>query len=1061
LEKKAVSGIMLVSLLTVLALVSFTSLLRAQSSEGDWIVMGVEVVENKTILLNGNLTVKAGGSLTLRNVTLRMNVEQNGQYGISVEEGGSLSIYDSNISSATEFRFFFSMIDGRLVMEDSELHGAGFGEWGEGGLWIQADDTLIDGNLISDCYGVVLNGSDNWVINNRFMNIDSGIFIHNPSGGGPKHNLIVNNTIHAKENGIWIIRSSDNVITNNTLDAMVGIRLGGSWDNFVANNRIIMEHHPDPWAGIVLDGGGNNTIANNTIHYSLSVACGGAIMSGIEVVRSVDNKIEGNSIEGVQGGVVLSYSHNNVVTNNVLSNISQGVAGTWHFYIPSLDAIQLYHSSSNVVINNRISLVQSNAIILWDEASNNTIQANVINSSYNGISLHYSSDNNRIINNLVSEIRSWSVILDESNGNTLYHNGFLDPLLRSYDDGLNRWDSDGQGNYWGNYEGQDKDGDGISDVPHRIPPNGTDIFPIMNPKPVTFVPVPEWVKLKIIPHDPYGSTVIGTISTEETWKNMAVTTSFIHIKEGGSLTLRNVTLTIYPFGNGIWVDSGGSMYIYNSTITAADPKYGGYNFNVANAYEFVMKNSELRYCGSCFQTDFPGGLVVGGAKVTIENNIFAHNYRGVWVGAVISMVNNKISYSYDGIVDNQNVIGNNTILKIIHAGIFGGDGAAFVENNNITHVWAGAVMLNKANRLTVINNSITSSEVGVLLFTSVSQLGDNNITVVNNRISDAWRWAIQVTGSEHRSAAIVVANNTISSCAGVIYLSPGSHDTLVYHNNMINSPDSSDLGSNNWDNGYPSGGNYWSDYTGVDVKRGSSQDMPGSDGIGDSTYIIDVDSIDHFPLMCPYGSPPPRTYRLTITTNAEGTTDPTPGAYDYTTNSTVQVKAIPNAGFSFSHWLLDNRTIYESPLNIVMDTDRTLLPYFIDIDMPVADAGPNQTVNVGSTVNFDAGGSSDNVGIVSYEWDFGDGTIGTDETTSHTYTNPGTYTVVLTAKDAAGNSATRPMTITVLPTEAFPTWILGIFVAIAIAAATTLLWRRRKCSLAEAELKRGSPAKNV
>jgi len=57
---------------------------------------------------------------------------------------------------------------------------------------------------------------------------------------------------------------------------------------------------------------------------------------------------------------------------------------------------------------------------------------------------------------------------------------------------------------------------------------------------------------------------------------------------------------------------------------------------------------------------------------------------------------------------------------------------------------------------------------------------------------------------------------------------------------------------NLWDNDYPSGGNYWSDYVGVDVKRGPNQDLPGSDGIGDTPYIIDTDNRDHYPLMNPY-----------------------------------------------------------------------------------------------------------------------------------------------------------------------------------------------------------------
>jgi len=50
---------------------------------------------------------------------------------------------------------------------------------------------------------------------------------------------------------------------------------------------------------------------------------------------------------------------------------------------------------------------------------------------------------------------------------------------------------------------------------------------------------------------------------------------------------------------------------------------------------------------------------------------------------------------------------------------------------------------------------------------------------------------------------------------------------------------------NVWDDGYPSGGNYWSDYAGVDAD---------GDGIGDTPYIIDDNNIDHYPLMGPFNS---------------------------------------------------------------------------------------------------------------------------------------------------------------------------------------------------------------
>jgi len=55
-----------------------------------------------------------------------------------------------------------------------------------------------------------------------------------------------------------------------------------------------------------------------------------------------------------------------------------------------------------------------------------------------------------------------------------------------------------------------------------------------------------------------------------------------------------------------------------------------------------------------------------------------------------------------------------------------------------------------------------------------------------------------------------------------------------------------------WDDGYPSGGNYWSNYTGADIKSGISQDETGSDGIGDTAHIVSSgNNTDRYPLMAP------------------------------------------------------------------------------------------------------------------------------------------------------------------------------------------------------------------
>jgi PKD repeat protein len=67
------------------------------------------------------------------------------------------------------------------------------------------------------------------------------------------------------------------------------------------------------------------------------------------------------------------------------------------------------------------------------------------------------------------------------------------------------------------------------------------------------------------------------------------------------------------------------------------------------------------------------------------------------------------------------------------------------------------------------------------------------------------------------------------------------------------------------------------------------------------------------------------------------------------------------------------------------------------------------------TCSFDGTGSSSPDGhIVSYAWDFGDGTFGTGATPSHAYSAPGPVTVTLTVTDDA--SATAITTVGVSPT---------------------------------------------
>jgi hypothetical protein len=85
----------------------------------------------------------------------------------------------------------------------------------------------------------------------------------------------------------------------------------------------------------------------------------------------------------------------------------------------------------------------------------------------------------------------------------------------------------------------------------------------------------------------------------------------------------------------------------------------------------------------------------------------------------------------------------------------------------------------------------------------------------------------------------------------------------------------------------------------------------------------------------------------------------------------------------------------------------------LDRTIPIANAGQNQTVALGATVTFNGGSSTDNTGIASYSWSFGDGFAGTGATVTHVYSALGAYNATLTVVDSAGNSASSRITVTV------------------------------------------------
>ena len=81
---------------------------------------------------------------------------------------------------------------------------------------------------------------------------------------------------------------------------------------------------------------------------------------------------------------------------------------------------------------------------------------------------------------------------------------------------------------------------------------------------------------------------------------------------------------------------------------------------------------------------------------------------------------------------------------------------------------------------------------------------------------------------------------------------------------------------------------------------------------------------------------------------------------------------------------------------------------------PVADAGGPYLGALGQPVNFDGTGSHDPDGdALTFQWNFGDGSAGTDATPVHAYTAVGDYTVGLTVTDSSDAAGTSTATVAI------------------------------------------------
>jgi len=189
--------------------------------------------------------------------------------------------------------------------------------------------------------------------------------------------------------------------------------------------------------------------------------------------------------------------------------------------------------------------------------------------------------------------------------------------------------------------------------------------------------------------------------------------------------------------------------------------------------------------------------------------------------------------------------------------------------NMVIKTFDDALYLYSSNQITISGTDITDSTAGILVSDSANNsiyennitgnsyegiyiLASSNNTVSENNITANTGDGVYLWGSSNNT---IFENNISNNWWGIT--SYYSTNNKIFHNNFINNPSQAYVESSVdiWDEGYPSGGNYWNDYSGTDHRCGPSQDHPGSDGIGDTPYIIDSNTQDNYPLMNPWTPP--------------------------------------------------------------------------------------------------------------------------------------------------------------------------------------------------------------
>ncbi len=303
------------------------------------------------------------------------------------------------------------------------------------------------------------------------------------------------------------------------------------------------------------------------------------------------------------------------------------------------------------------------------------------------------------------------------------------------------------------------------------------------------------------------------------------------------------------YGWGVYIHGSKNVIAVNNVVLN-NGAYGIFSTSSSGAYSSenvtISNNTIEEHTYGVYAVSYSSSVYL--RNYVIANNSISSNTYGVYDANSQNqtIVNNKVSANSCGIClrsSMQNTVSNNILYK-------NAEGIALESYTNHSEILFNTVLNSSSFGIYVRSNSHNNLVIGNIVSNNsrgIRFTESNNNVIFGNIISSNTNDGLIIY---YYSSNNKVSNNNITLNAIGITITYDCYNNRIFHNNFVDNMQHvlTDVNST-WDNGYPSGGNYWSNYTGVDKFSGFYQNETGDDGIGDTAHSINMNNADAYPLM--------------------------------------------------------------------------------------------------------------------------------------------------------------------------------------------------------------------